>query len=394
MRVAYVCTDPGIPVFGTKGASVHVQAVLRVLVRAGADVELVCARTGGDPPPDLAHVPVHRLPAVRGDAPSERERSAQGSDAAVAGVLATLDRHRPLDLVYERYSLWGRSATTWAGAAGRRSLLEVNAPLVEEQARHRALTDRAGAEQVAVSALSAADASLCVTETVAAWARRRAAHPARVHIVPNGVDTAAVRPAGRDVTTATDAPFTIGFVGTLKAWHGVDVLVHALADLARRDPAYRLLVVGDGPEAGRLDTLAASLGVTDLIERTGAVRAAEVPVLLHRMDVAAAPYPPLEDFYFSPLKVYEYLAAGLPVVASRIGVLPDLLRHGELGTLVEPNRPDLVADAVEALRADVTRRAWIRSAAVAEAAGHDWSQVVARGLGLVGLSLPEAHHAA
>jgi hypothetical protein len=52
-RIAYVCADPGVPVFGTKGASVHVQEVLRVLVRGGAEVELVCARTGGPPPADL-----------------------------------------------------------------------------------------------------------------------------------------------------------------------------------------------------------------------------------------------------------------------------------------------------------------------------------------------------
>ena len=139
MRVAYVCTDPGIPVFGSKGASLHVRAVVRELRRRGHEVHLVCARLGGETPADLADLPVHRLPVVRAEATAERERSAQASDAAVAAVLTDLSP----DLVYERYALWGRTATAWAQQHHVPSVLEVNAPLVEEQARHRGLVDRA-----------------------------------------------------------------------------------------------------------------------------------------------------------------------------------------------------------------------------------------------------------
>ena len=66
MRIAYVCTDPGIPVFGRKGASVHAQAVLTELVRAGHEVHLCTPRPGGEPPSDdpLASVTVHPLPAI------------------------------------------------------------------------------------------------------------------------------------------------------------------------------------------------------------------------------------------------------------------------------------------------------------------------------------------
>jgi hypothetical protein len=156
MRIAYVCTDPGIGVFGTKGASIHVQAVLRVLVAAGFQVELVCVRTDGDPPADLTGIPVHRLPPVSGAEPARREASARATDAAVAGVLDRVHALSPLDLVYERYALWGRTATAWARGHDVRSVLEVNAPLVDEQARHRHLVDRAEAEAVARAAIGAA----------------------------------------------------------------------------------------------------------------------------------------------------------------------------------------------------------------------------------------------
>lgn len=387
MRVVYVCSDPGVPVFGRKGASVHVQAVLRVLVARGAEVHLVAARTGGTAPAGLEPVRVHQLPEVLGAAPADRERAAQDSDAAVRPVLVQLAEDGPLDVLYERYSLWGRTATAWARETGVPSILEVNAPLVTEQAEHRILLDRDAAERVADAALSAADVLTCVSAGVATWARRISRHPERVHVTPNGVDTARVRPAERPVSCSTTTPFVIGFVGTLKPWHGVATLVDALALLqAVRPDEYRLLLVGDGPEAGSLRARAATAGVAHLVEFTGPVDPADVPALLHRMDVAVAPYPRLADFYFSPLKVYEYLAAGLPVVASAVGEVPAVLQHGLLGSLVEPDRPEALAAAVADLRHDEQRRTALRSATRAAALSHHtWEGVVDRVLALLPL---------
>ncbi len=387
MRVAYVCTDPGVPVLGRKGASVHAQAVLRVLVDRGAQVHLVAARLGGPLPAGLQGLRVHLLPAVTAGSAAERELAARGTDAAVAGVLDTLGG---VDLVYERYSLWGRTATAWSREAGVPSVLEVNAPLVQEQAEHRVLVDRAGAEDVAGAALSAATVVTCVSESVAAWARARTCSPDRVHVVPNGVDPDRVRPAARPVTSATASPFTLGFVGTLKPWHGVDTLIDALALLSGQSPgAYRLLLVGDGPEADALRHRADAAGVTALVEQTGAVEPAAVPQLLQRMDLGVAPYPHLADFYFSPLKIYEYLAAGLPVVASAVGDVPSLLRGGALGLLVEPGRADVLAAAIAQLRDDPVRRAGLRTAGrAAVLRDHTWGGVVDRVLSLLAAACP------
>lgn len=379
MRTVYVCSDPGIPVFGRKGASVHVQSVLRVLVSRGAEVHLIAARTGGAVPSGLESVHLHELPAVPAGEAAARERAAQHSDAAVAMVLAALAADGPLDLVYERYSLWGRTATAWATARSVPSVLEVNAPLVDEQADHRVLVDRTRAEAVAEAVLSTAEVVVCVSEPVAAWARSWSRRPDRVAVVANGVDTDRVRPADRRVTSAHAVPFTVGFVGTLKPWHGVEMLLDALALLHRTEPgAYRLLLVGDGPQAAALRERADGAGVGPLVERTGSVDPIEIAPLLHRMDLAVAPYPATAG-YFSPLKVYEYLAAGLPVVASEVGQLPDLLDHGRLGVLVEPGRADALARAIADLRADEARRSFLRRATrEATIERHGWDRVVDR----------------
>ena len=229
-RVAYVSTDPGVPVFGRKGASVHVQAVVRELLRRGAEVHLVAARIGGDLPRGLDGVIVHELPKITGTPGAEREASAQRSARAAADLLARLHHDAPLELVYERYSLWSDGAMGWARASGVPGVLEVNAPLIDEQAEHRVLVDRAEAERIAARAFTSAACVVTVSEPVAQWVIERMDDPSSVHVVPNGVDTDFIRPGGS--AAARDEGFTVGFVGTLKPWHGVEVLLEAFARLA------------------------------------------------------------------------------------------------------------------------------------------------------------------
>ena len=93
MRIAYVCADPGIPVFGTKGASVHVQEVVRVLLEAGHRVELFCRRPDGEPWPDAAaarsagRLVVHELGRIRGTDLADRERRAMAADVELRATL-------------------------------------------------------------------------------------------------------------------------------------------------------------------------------------------------------------------------------------------------------------------------------------------------------------------
>jgi glycosyltransferase involved in cell wall biosynthesis len=262
----------------------------------------------------------------------------------------------------------------------------VNAPLIEEQAEHRTLVDRTAALHVAGRAFGAADALLAVSAEVAAYLGRFPGPRGRIHVVPNGVDPARF-PAGlRPSLPGPPGSYTVGFLGTLKPWHGLGTLAEAFALLRRRDPGARLLVVGDGPERAALEVGLEARGVRGAADLVGGVAPEEVPGFLASMDVAVAPYPELPNFYFSPLKVYEYMAAGLAVVASRLGQLAGLIRPGENGLLYTPGDVAGLAEALALLRRRPALRRRLGEAARADVhRDHTWDAVARRVLGLAGL---------
>jgi glycosyltransferase involved in cell wall biosynthesis len=374
VRIAYLCTDPGVPVFGRKGASVHVQAVVRAMRAAGHEVALVARRFGDDVPADLADVERHALPPLTAGDVAAREREALDGEAAVAERLVAVGR---IDLVYERHALWSAAGMETARALGVPGVLEVNAPLIDEQGAHRVLVARDAATARSEAAFAAATRIVAVSDGVRAYVEGFEAGRGKVVVAPNGVDPGRYAPA----PPGERPTFTVGFVGTLKPWHGLGTLAEGFAELHRHHPDARLLVVGDGPERPAFEARLCELGVRDAANLVGALPPAEVPAWLARMDVATAPYPPHAGFYFSPLKVFEYLAAGLPLVASRIGQLEDLLEHGATCLFAEPGDPRSLADALTALRDDLgLRRALALAGRALVARDHTWDGVVRRTL--------------
>lgn len=376
MRIAYVCADPGVPVFGCKGSSVHVQEVIRALRRRGAEVELFASRRGGEPPTDLADLPVQRLPRPpKGDTAS-RERVAL---AANRDLTEALRRSGAFDLVYERYALWSHAGMAWAAEQGIAGLLEVNAPLIEEQTAHRELIDAAAARRVAEQVFATADRLLAVSEPVAEYLAGYPGTEGRIAVLPNGVDPRRFMPRP-DIARQG---FTVGFLGTLKPWHGLPLLIEAFARLHRQCPEALLLIVGDGPEREALRVEIERYGLAASTLFTGTVTPEQVPEQLAAMDVAVAPYPDRPDSYFSPLKLFEYLAMGLPVVASRVGQPAEIIEHGVNGLLHPPGDAERLADALLRLRRDpALRRRLGRAGRERVLAAHTWDAVAARILAL------------
>lgn len=379
--VIYVVTDPGIPAFGRKGSSAHVQEVLRQFVGRSRKVTLVATRLDGPVPPGLEDVTTIELGRPRTDSPAAAEQALQELDRRAADIVAALvgaglaaDPDGPTPLVYQRYSLWSAEVLERARHAGARTVVEINAPLVDEQRTHRVLVDETAAVALSRRAMRAADVAYAVSGPVARWAEQLAGVP--VEVIGNGVDV------DRFTGTAGSGaePPTVVFVGTFRPWHAPDLLVAAAGRLRERGLPVKLLLVGDGPSLAGTVASAQTLGVE--VEATGPVDHTAVPGLLARADLACAPYPAGEA-YFSPLKLIEYLGAGLPTVASAIADLPDLIRPDE-AVLVAPGDLDALTEALADLVRDPARRAALaRAGRQAAVSRFTWQAVVDRLLALV-----------
>jgi glycosyltransferase involved in cell wall biosynthesis len=353
-RFLYLCGDEGIPVPGTKGASIHVAAVCRALVRAGMQGEVLAARAEAS---DLDGVPLRPL----GDRAGGRGDAGKCLRGQRPVSVPTV---RP-DFIYERYSLWHTGGLALARSLDVPFILEVNSPLPAEAARYRALGLPRSADGIAELLLTEADGIVCVSEEVAQWVHEQRRTPEGVWVIPNGVDLDLFASAPR-LAAHEDDRHSVAFCGSFKPWHGLDDLLEAFDLLVRRHRVdARLLAIGDGPGRPAFEESARQRGLADCVTTTGRVPHEEVPVWLARAEIAVAPYPAGGSSYFSPLKAFECMAAGLPLIGAEVGQLRELLSGGR-GRLY----PAGDTDALAAAMAD-----WLRHPADAQAAGRngrDW----------------------
>ena len=389
MRIAYVCADVGIPVFGTKGASIHVQEIVRQFIARGFQVSLFAAKLGGPVPAEFDGIDIvdfgseHQDRKNEDTSPENREAKAQQIADA---IFSEMVRRGGFDLVYERYSLWSAAGCKYAKANGVACISEVNAPLIPEQQQHRQLVNAVVARQIEHQVFSDSTSVISVSAEVAAYIQAVVGTNVPVTVVPNGVNLS--RFVNLSQADCEERPtLTIGFVGTLKPWHGVDLLIRAFAELHRRYPNARLMLVGDGPMRGSLVSLSHELAIHNAIDWVGNVDAAHVPQWLAKFDIAVAPYPNLQDFYFSPLKLFEYMASGVPVVASRIGQIAEVIEDRFDGFLVDAGDITQLKVAIETLIDSRDLRRFIGRNGREKAIQHfGWDNVMERILATVGRS--------
>jgi glycosyltransferase involved in cell wall biosynthesis len=373
LRIAYLCSDPGVPVCGNKGASIHVREFARSLRRLGHEVTVLVARAGGDAPQgcDMPIVVLETEPLDEklfallrtdpsaGIAVAGSVRSTLAAASLRQRALSFLHEFEP-DLIYERYALFGTAGIAVARELGVPLILEVNAPLSDEHEQHRGLAYPETARELERMVLRSADHVVAVSSALANWLVAAGIAPERVTLLPNAVDPTRFEAARvkceavRNRLGLAEEP-VVGFLGTLRPWHDVATLVRAIAFLRRRTPAPHLLVVGDGPERERLEELARSEGIAEATTFTGAVPHDGVASYVSVFDVAVVPYRRMRGFYFSPLKLFEYLAAGRPIVAADVGDMGHCIRHGETGLLYSPGDTEALAEAISDLLRDRAR---------------------------------------
>lgn len=366
----YLTTDPGIPVLGHKGASVHVREMAGALHAAGAEVVVVSSRVHDAGASFEAGVALCAIPPVL-----PRECPQAALRAAIAdqrdAVLELCRRLRP-DIVYERFALFSDAGVHAARMCGIPHVLEVNSPLRAEAERWRVLPHEPIAVEMEQDVCRATDRILCVSDGVAS-AVAEWAGPTKIEVLPNAI---ARRLFCHPAALADHETPTIGFAGSLKPWHGIDTMLRALVAVLEACPDVQCEIVGDGPMLGVVRDSALD---PKRLTVHGAVDHATAVALMQTWDVGLAPYAYQPGFYFSPLKVLEYMAAGICAVASDQGQIRSLLGDGARGVLVEPDDHHALAAALIDLLGDRPRIAALAVKARAYVlANHTWERNAAR----------------
>lgn len=387
MKIAYLCADFGVPIFGFKGASVHVREVVAAWQRIGHEVvvfspsvERPANGTG-----EITAVAVEHIPAFH-----QVSQELQALDHFLGMKtrvrydlrnlwynLVLFDAVEPrlraeqFDFVYERYTLFNYAGVALARRLGLPHILEVNAPLCYEQEKMRGLDIKNLAHELERRIFKESDRLAVVSEQLRAFAENRGVPRERILVIPNGVNprTFSPDPASRERMRRQlrlEGKIVIGFVGSLKPWHGTESLVDAFSRIQPGGSEVHLLVVGDGPQRRPLKAQVREAGLASCVTFTGSIPHDQVPAYIAAMDIAVAPYIPHDNFYFSPIKLFEYMAVGKPVVAGGLGQVREVVHHGETGLLYEPGHVTQLRGALEELIARPDLRARLGKT------GRDW----------------------
>ncbi len=364
------------------GLNVYVRSVSRELGRRGHCLDIFTRRTDPVSPSVMELAPNVRLVQLEAGPPdADKEDLYPHLPEFVRRLLAHAQAEgRGYDLVHSHYWLSG-----WAGQVLKErwgiphvimfhTLGEVKLRFHpgEREHPHRLEAER----QIAL----AADRIVCASRgEKEALVRLYGVPPERVEVVPCGVDTGLFRPLGRASSREAlglpgDLPIVL-FVGRLEPLKGLDLLLRAHARLSV--PARLVLVGGDERDEAlrqRLRALARRLGSEGHVHFLPAVPHERLPLYYSAADVCAVP----SRYESFGLVALESMACGTPVVASRVGGLQELVRHGETGFLVSPAQPEPFARCLERVLCDGELREALGRRARLLALGYQWPQVAER----------------
>ena len=328
MRILFLALD--VDLTAPRGDAVHVLELVRNLTTLGHEVRLMA----GGRPPDSE--PFRFSPAPRS---TWRQL-----------LLAFRLARGWADVVYERRTS-PKVAWTISSLTGIPFVVEINGVLREE-VHASATRNFTGSVRVRLRRrmLRQAAAVVAVSEGV-----RRSiitdlgVGDDRVWTVPNGANTEVFRPMdkleSRRSLGIRPTDRVICYVRSLAPWQGVRHLLAASARLKHKGVEQMVLILGTGPEESHLKAYAEKLGISTSVQFVGAPSNSRVPVYVNAADVCTAPFETTRRA--SPIKIFEYLACGKPVVASDVDEVGSFLRQTGSGVVVEPANPEVLSEAIE-----------------------------------------------
>ena len=389
LRIGYLSQTGSPDMSVISGPQLHVKAVIRGLQRRGHQIRAfmtqkagavwsddVCcpdwkpARNGfsGRRPFRLIESVVRRTQTELRLPYLNMFDSVRFSDGAYQ---ALLDYH----LIYERFGFMGYGGVLTAARLAVPLILEINGDIPKEMELFDVKMSglqRKASMRITRLTLEAATGIVCV----AASLKQRlievmGLNPRKIEVILNGADTELFAEshdlnAVREKYGLVPRP-TVSFVGSFQPWHGVDLLLDSFQIVQAKMPAAQLLLIGDGRGRAEAERRVLAGKLSGAVRFMGRLQNSQVAEILSVTDVAVAPFPYVTtDIVGSPLKLFEYMAAGCPIVAS-CAPIHDVIEQDVTGLRVEP--ADASALAMAQIRllsdADLRQRLSVKARAIA-----------------------------
>lgn len=287
---------------------------------------------------------------------------------AVRGLLLSTVSAGESDFIYQRYSRFSWAGVLLSAVTGLPLALEYNGSEVWISKQWDPIGLRWLLKRFEQLNLRAADLIFVVSGVERRNLIEAGVGSAKVIVNPNGVDTDRFHPdcGGPAIRRelGIEDQIVVGFVGTFGPWHGAPVLAEAATRINVPGERFHFVFVGSGEQRAQTESIIESAAVSATF--TGSVSHEKVPAYLDACDILASPHVPSTDgseFFGSPTKLFEYLAMGKGIVASRLGQVGEVIIDGENGLLVEPGDADGLARAIERLAGDGELRARLGAAA-------------------------------
>ena len=348
LRVVYLRATPG-PGTQAGGAASHIKGVVEALESLGVEVQVI----SNDQIAGLDHAQ-DRFTVIPPEASGVTRAlfDIHNNLVFTRGAVPLIERAQP-DFIYQRYARFSWAGVTAAMRTKRPLFLEFNGSEVWVGKHWDRVENLDLLERYERLNLDAAARIFVISQVERRNLEARGVTTEKIIVNPNGVDVERFRSgvggfeARRELGLREDEVLA-GFVGTFGPWHGAEKLAEAIESIPTEVPV-RFLLVGSGSRHAEVEKQLDAAVSAKRVIFTGSVAHDRVPALLDACDILVAPHVPLADgseFFGSPTKVFEYMAMGKAIVASRLGQIGEVLTDQETALLVEPGNVLQLAAAI------------------------------------------------
>lgn len=295
-----------------------------------------------------------------------------------------LNKLYKFDVIHERFGLYSFGGILASKLLHIPHVIEINGPSIEEKklfTKDIAPIQKFTAKMIRKFCLRNTNHIIAVSKNLKMFLidNRVVKQEDKITVLPNAADTAAFNKQfdvqSIKASLRLEDKFIIAYTGTLQVWYAIEDLVSAFPLVIEKVPNAFLLIVGDGQAREKLQNLTQHFGITNRVKFTGYIDHMKIPEILSIADVVVAPFKELGmTFFGSAIKIFEYLSAGKPIVATKIGQIAEILQDQYTALLVEPSVVEEIANAIIRLARDEPLRSYLAKNARIEAQKYSWDK--------------------